>query len=480
LQPGADVRVLLSGTRAYEEAAPGCNLRGDLLIVLDDYQLKAEQKLLDWQDWGLFDEAGVGKTFPVISAALHRRAPRLVTMPAYLIPQFTGMIHQFDRELTVATTLGDGKGAKTAALESNADFILASYHTWSAVDVGRMRYPQLLNRSWGAYIFDESHRIRGRNSTWTKHIFKVRNADSKNRTTPIWHMTGTPLVRGPEDVWPFLHLCNRRAYNGFWDWVRYWCLVADTPWEPIIGGLQPGRGPEFRAMMQEYSMRRLCTDIPQLAGLEMRFRDIPVELPKSVYETMRVLKKRYLLSHPELENDEIFEHAGEVQAELRMMTTLPPTAAKPKLDALRGYLEDHSNERLIIFAWHQAVVDAALEVLRKLQPKRPAFQFDGRTSTKNKILAQEGYAEHEDAVIVATIAAMNAGVNLQQGHQCCFIEESYLPGENEQAVKRMLRRGQTRPVIVTRIRAARSVDETVWKQSHRRGNEIRNALGENR
>jgi len=448
------------------------------VIQLDDYQRDAVNELLARSEFGLFDEAGVGKSHPTIHAALQYPGSRLFTMPAYLIPQFAGMIKQYDPNLTIATTLLDGKAAKTAALESSADFVLASYNTWSTFDGAKPRYPQLHNRRWGACAFDESHRMRGMNSLWTKQVFKLRNADSKNRDTPVWWLTGTPLVAGPKDVWTFLHMCNRKAYPGFWDWAEHWCYVTDTPWERQVGKLRAGRSEEFRAMMRDYSMRRLCEQIPQLAGLEMVFKDVTVTLPASVYRMLKELQSNYRLRHEDLPEDVVFEHAGAIHAQMRLLTALPPTTAQPKLDAFRGYLEDHSAERIVVFAWHREVVEAAMRVVQKLSPKRPLYRFSGDSSVREKVTAQEGYAEHSNAVVVGTIAAMNAGVNLQAGHHCAFLEESYLPGENEQAVRRLLRRGQKRPVVVTRIRAADSVDNTVWRIAHKRGEAIRAAMGE--
>jgi SNF2 family DNA or RNA helicase len=450
------------------------------VFTLDDYQVVASDEMRSRRTFGLFDEAGVGKTHPAVVAALEFPAPRLVTLPAYLIPQFEGMIKQVDGNLTTATTLGDGPDAKHAALQANVDFVLSSYNTWGTFHNDAYRYPETFTRPWGAFIFDEAQRMRGYRSLWTKQVWKLRNADSRHRQTPIWELTGTPIVSGPADVYPFLHLCNRLEYPGFWSWAEEWCVITEDPWMKHVKGVRRGKEEAFRTMLREWSLRRRCEDIPQLRGLECRYKDIPITLPASVYKSMKTLVKEYRLEHPDLPEVYILEHSGEVNHRLRLMTTLPPTSAQPKLDGLVDYLEDRTGDRVVVFAWHREVVTAVLNRIRKRWPKRPIYRFDGDTSTNNKIAAQQAYQMCPDTVVVATIAAMNAGVNLQAGHHCVFIEESYLPGENEQAVKRLLRRGQTRPVIVTRFRAVNSVDEKVWKVSHERGETNRRALGEER
>jgi SNF2 family DNA or RNA helicase len=95
--------------------------------------------------------------------------------------------------------------------------------------------------------------------------------------------------------------------------------------------------------------------------------------------------------------------------------------------------------------------------------KRPCALFTGDVSTKQKIAAIEGYNEREDFVIVCTVAALKEGADLQAGNHIIFLQESVLPGENEQLIGRQRRRGQTKPVIVTRIYCKQSIDVAVHK-----------------
>jgi len=71
---------------------------------------------------------------------------------------------------------------------------------------------------------------------------------------------------------------------------------------------------------------------------------------------------------------------------------------------------------------------------------------------------------------------MKEGVNLQEAKTQIFLEESYLPSDNEQAIARSKRRGQTEPVTVYHIHANDSLDIKVHKQQGERETGILRAM----
>jgi superfamily II DNA or RNA helicase len=435
------------------------------MLVLDEEQAKEVDCLLDNSRWGLFNDMGVGKTLVAVRA-IERRVretglPALVTVPAYLIPQWLDGKSGFHRQapgLKVAAMDGDGHAARTDALNSGADVILTSYHNWTAKAPRDYHFHK---RKWGCLVFDEAHRLRGRNSQWTKKVYQLDNSDSKNKNVPMWFLTGTPIVHDGGDVYPFLHLCDRKLHSSYWRHVENWCVLEETPWGPIVGPIKSK--PDFYRMLAQYSSRRV------LEGQdEPVFDDIPVAMPPSVRAMIIKAKKEFVFEHPDLRDPVVMESAGAIWNAVWEMTSLPPTQANPKLDAMVGRLEDLAKERVIVACWHRSVANAALERIQKMNSevakgKRPCALFTGDVSTKQKIAAIEGYNEREDFVIVCTVAALKEGADLQAGNHIIFLQESVLPGENEQLIGRQRRRGQTKPVIVTRIYCKQSIDVAVHK-----------------
>jgi len=416
-------------------------------MELSPYQVTARDRLMANPRYGLFDEMGLGKTGVAVEAAVGlAQFPCLVTAPAYLLGNWRREILAWQPNAQVA--IADGERSKRDEVyASNADFILSTYNAWHT-------YPVLSRRRWGRYVFDEAHRMRGRNSLWTKAVFKSQNVESKNRDTPFWDLTGTPLVRDGGDLWPFLHRIDRQLFRGYWDFVERHCEISITPWDKLIGRLRDPRA--FATLMARYSLRRLASSIPELADLEHVTTTIRVDMPPSVLKTMREARKTYVLDHPDMESPVDFDSGGALVTKLRQMATLPPTATKPKIDAMMGKLEDSTGERVVVWCWFRDTAEYAAEMIRR--QRKHVYVVHGGTAPTKVDEAFVAYNENPDAVIVATISKLKEGANLQAGRRCIFLEASDLPADNYQAIARQKRRGQNQKVLVTKIIADRTVD----------------------
>jgi SNF2 family DNA or RNA helicase len=454
---------------------------------LAPYQEVSRDYLLATHKGGLTDEQGVGKTAPAIVAAHVRAtetgAPALVTVPAYLIPNWVREIKRFAPGATIAIAGGDGAQVRHDALNSNANFVLTAYHTWSTFDgdgktIPRVpRYPQLTQRRWACMLFDEAHRLRGRNSLWTKRLYKTQNVDSKNRATPIWFFTGTPLVRDPGDAFPLLHVIDKTVFTGYWKFVETFCEVEDTPWDKVVGQVKPGMEEKFWALMSQFFLRRLQKDIPELQGLEEFHHELQVQMPVSVLRTIAKAKKEYVIEHPDLEHSEFVDGGGALYNRLRQMATLPPTADKPKLSALVELLEDLPG-RVVVYGWYRDSVYAAAERVGKLQGdrKRATYVITGDVASKRRDNIIQAWAEQPNGALFATIGALQEGANLQAAHQLVFIEETELPAVMDQCVKRLKRRGQEHAVQVWHIRATGTPDIPIRNALEKRSEGIKRAM----
>lgn len=425
------------------------------MILLDDGQKQDVDLLVSHDRWGLFNETGTGKSYPAIEAAL-QNLPALLTVPAYLIPQWTRYVEQYAPGTTVRVI--DGRPVdKNEKLLTPADFTLVSYATWQGQDT---RYKQIIQQHtrWGCMVWDESQRLRGRNSSTTNSVFKAANKSSRNHDTPMWFLTGTPLVRDVGDLWPFLYLCDRKQFTSYWRFVKKWANVVETPWGSKVGTLLDPEA--FYGMVSQYSSRR------ELSGLDMpRLIDIPVEISRALHVMINQAKKSYQIEFPDgSRSREAVTSGSALWSKIRRWTTVNPIDShrSPKLDALKGLLDDNSQERVIVWVFYRDSARAVYDFLRQEVKDRPVGFHMGGNSTAENLSALRQYTK-EAGVLVATISSLSTGVNLQDGHVQVFLEESTLPSDNKQAVARQWRRGQTKPVLVYRVFAERTVDTSVRK-----------------
>lgn len=452
------------------------------MLELDDYQITAREFLAERAFAGLWDAPGVGKTAPSIDAAAQRIAdsygaagPTLVTAPAYLLPNWEYEIGRVVPGATVALADGKGSTARHEALQSDVDFILTSYNNWSAGKGKDYEYKELVTRGWSAYIFDEAHRLRGRNSRTTKHVYRVRRRDSTNVRTPVWGLTGTPIVNNPGDLYPMFYLWDKRRFPSYWKFVNEWCDIVTHPWGTDVGQLRTGMEEAFQALLGEFALRRTLRDVPKLATLEEEHKHYHVTMPASVRKTIAEARQNYIIEHPDLGKSDFVSGGGALYAKLRMLATDPPTAIKPKIDLLSQLLVAEENAGpAVVYVWYKSSAHAVTEALTKSY--RPVTLVTGDTPTDQRSAKVDEWKSQENGVLVATISSLKEGISLVNASSVIFIEHSELPADQEQCVARLKRRGQTQLVSVHHVWAKGTPDIAIKRAVIERETGLRRAL----
>lgn len=159
------------------------------------------------------------------------------------------------------------------------------------------------------------------------------------------------------------------------------------------------------------------------------------------------------------------------------MSTLPPTQSNPVLDAVADLLEDHE-EPVIVWCWYRETANRLQEMISK-RLRRDAWIISGDVAQGERQSIIDQWEHRSNGVLVATIAALKEGANLQ--HSACqiYVEVSDLPSDNDQALGRSKRRGQTRPVRVYVIVPENTVAAKVYRnQAERRAATARALLEE--
>lgn len=436
-------------------------------LPLSDYQEVSRDFLLESEGVaGLFDEPGVGKTAPTIVAAWekHRETglPVLITCPAYLVENWAWEISRFaPAGATVSLANGSGPAARHTALQADADFVITAYSNWSAKSGGVFTYPELSARAWAVIVFDEGHRLRGRNSQCTKHVFELRRARSANAKTPLYVLTGTPILNNPGDLFPLLNLWNKTKFRSYWNFVGEFCKVVKTPWSTEVGQLRRGMEDEFQELIGSFALRRTLKDVPSLASLEHQDRDYYVTLPPSVKKMIDKAREEYVLEHEELETTEFVNGGGALYSKLRQLSTNPPTAEKPKIAFVRDLLEDRAGP-IVVYCWYKDSAKAVAEGLAKTG--RPVTLITGDVPTAKRGDLVESWKTHDAGILVATIASLKEGISLVHATDVIFLEHSELPADQDQCIARLKRRGQTKLVTVHHV-WARSTPDMAIKRS---------------
>jgi superfamily II DNA or RNA helicase len=426
----------------------------------------AIERMLAHTTFGCFDVQGAGKTVTAINTLLqYNEWPALITMPAHLVPQWRLQFERwgFPVEEIATAPRGCGPQHRIDALNSDAAVCLVSYNSWTNWDY----IPLLLDTKWRAFVFDEAHRLRkgkrgkvGSTSMWEAVRWLRTKTRTKHLSTPVWTLTGTPLVRDASDIWPFLCLCDSKQFGSRERFITDTCYTYQGAYGLKVGKV---RDPEaFGALLGRYSIRRDWSQIPSLAKIQRRDIELPLELDARTLARHRGIKRNYR----DPETDEPIGSSAQMLHALRRLSV--PT----KCDALTEWLEDHPGPVLVL-AWYKDTAHALASAVQKTG--RYPYVITGATSELDRKLAIAAY--QHGAVLIGTIGAMKEGWDsLQSGYQIVFAEQHFLSTDNEQAVGRLLRRGQTQPVLVTWMYALRSFDMRVRRSANQRQANIEQAL----
>jgi SNF2 family DNA or RNA helicase len=432
----------------------------------------------------------------------------LITCPAYLVENWAWEISRFAPDgATVALANGSGPTARREALQADAAFIVQSYANWSAKvpkpkstakeryspeDLeslatyeaaqpkpptgprpGEFQYPELHARQWAVCVFDEGHRLRGRNSQCTKHVQELRRARSANAATPLWILTGTPIVNNPGDLFPLLNLWRKRQFSSYWNFVGDFCRVTKTPWATEVGQLRKGMEEEFQELIGSFALRRTLADVPSLSGLEHVEKDYFVRLPASVNKTINKAREEYVVEHEDLEKAEFVSGGGALYSRLRQMATVPPTREKPKVDFVLDFLEDNPGP-VVVYTWYKDSARGVAEGLTK--SKRPVTLITGDVPTARRSELVENWKETKDGILVATISSLKEGISLIHARDVIFLEHSELPADQDQCIARLKRRGQTDIVRVHHVWARNTPDMAIKRGVYERTTGLKAAL----
>lgn len=177
------------------------------------------------------------------------------------------------------------------------------------------------------------------------------------------------------------------------------------------------------------------------------------------------------LSLEEIQTTKDFEILGHIAEVRRLMgIALAPQIADYASDFLDG-----SEEKLCIFAWHLEVLDIFENALSRFGTVR----VDGRKSANARQKAVDDFvASDKVRVFLGNIQAAGTGLDgLQKVCSHCYLAEpDWVPAQNEQAVSRLDRIGQTEIVSAEIFVAPGSISEKILVKALEKMNVIHRVL----
>lgn len=312
-------------------------------------------------------------------------------------------------------------------------------------------------------VLDEAHYLKNRQAKRTKYLYGqycrgdglVRFADR------VWLLSGTPIPNDVSDFWTHLKAIWQYPLN-FVDYTLYFCKTWNGQFGLKVLGNKAERMGEFKTLLQSIMLRRktekVLTELPP-----MWWQDTVVEVSgwddMAHIENPEERKAVELILQSALTQDDLSAKLDAIAPSMASMRRLTALAkAKPVAAQLSAELKDHAYDKVVVFAYHRAALEALREELAEFNP---AYVVGGMGNAERQAEIDKFQNDPDVRCFIGQITACSTAITLTAANQVVFVEMDWVPATNAQASKRCHRIGQSKPVIVRSFGLANSVDEIV-------------------
>jgi superfamily II DNA or RNA helicase len=418
----------------------------------------------------LADEPGLGKTAQALLAAQVANAyPLLAVVPNVVKTNWAREAELWTPNRSVTVVHGDGQ-----AIDGFADIVVINY------DVLDRHVDWIGGHGFRGMVVDEAHYIKNKKSQRSQNVLEVSDRIRHRITRPLlMALTGTPLINDIEDfraIWQFLGWIEERKPGN-----ALMAALEQTGYTPADHAFYPAARD---AVVDLGIVRRrkvdVAADIPA-----RRIADLPVELEGAVGRSIRDAEN-HLAKRLVARYQAALEHrrAGSVvdgidEALVRRVAEREVAEAgdtgtgdnvfamvrrigQAKADLAADYAAQlaRSAGKVVFFAKHLDVMDAAEELFTKRDIKHTSIRGDQTSTARQKAI--DTFTNDPDcAVIVCSLTAAGVGINLQVASNVVLAELSWTNAEQTQAIDRVHRIGQHEPVTAWRIIAAQTLDAKI-------------------
>lgn len=338
---------------------------------------------------------------------------------------------------------------KTDTVEPWAEIIIVNYDLITHSNL----FGQLSQIDFDLLVCDEAHYLKNMKAKRTIAVLAKNGLVHRAKRTVM--ATGTPVLNRPIELYPILKVLAPQVIAPYGDYFRFakrYCDAWQDGFSLNVNGAS--HTDELNEKLRKhYMIRRMASEVYKELP-KVRYQVLFVEQTAGVKASLKVLDDadRRDFQHQKLNID-----AGG-------LATLRRETADKKVDACIERIRDIVDQagKIVIFAYHHSVMDR----LEKELKEYGTVSLSGSHSQRQRQDAIQKFSTDPGTrVFIGQIQAAGQGIDGLQ--KCCsnvlFLESSWVPGEISQAIARVARIGQTKPVLVQFLIWADSVEEHLMR-----------------
>ena len=420
----------------------------------------------------LADDMGLGKTLQtlmVIERARelsHSRLPALIICPTSVMLNWRSEIQKFLQRSAVVVYHGSNRQGflnRIKEATSPRGSTDTSLYVITSYDTARIDCEDLNRIPWLYVVVDEGHNIKNPDAQRTRAIKTIAGQHKLA-------LTGTPIQNKLEELWSLFDFAMPGFLGRRDSFRQKYSNGNRVDWAAVEQTLKP--------RIRPFYLRRLKTDVakdlPDKIIVDTRVELTPrqVKLYKQAISSTEYKKLVEELDEKGVGRSQ--PHILAVLTKLRNICNHPhlldegfmPSDAKVddsgKLDHLRELMEEivESDHRVLLFSQSTRVLDIIGHHFIEWGVR--SLRIDGSTAATNRArLAEEFNRNSQIHCFLLSTKAAGVGLNLIGADTVIFYDHDWNPANDNQAMDRAYRIGQTRNVTVYRLISKGTIEEKI-------------------
>lgn len=371
-------------------------------------------------------------------------------------------------------------------------------------------FPELFETIWESLVCDESHlALLGRKTQTRKGFVKLY---AMNKIA----ISGTPYRGKLEKFWGVLNWLNPEVFTSYWNWAKSYFEVSKNAFNGYeIGNLLPHRQEAYDQMLSRYVLRRTKQEVaPELPAKQYAGTPLDLDNPESTvgvwlemdaaqariyaemarealahidggdltangilaelirlkqfsscswrFEEVKVTKRE---GHNLLDFlDEYIDTSEYERGTFESIEYKPiPQLPSNKFDWLLEFVEQRKDTgaKVVIASQYTAIINLFAKELEAKGHRSYLLTGETKDSKRAEIIAQ--FQDPSDPVQIFFINTMAGGVavTLDTADELVFLDETYIPDDQEQVEDRIHRVSRMHNVTIYYLRSLGTVEETI-------------------
>ena len=411
--------------------------------------LKATTKLAGYQEEAvafilhhahtclLADDMGLGKTLEAIAAAQFLSGRVLVVCPASAREVWKREVGKFTQERAEIVLRDDDAPTPQAIDEPPPKYVVTGYSNLEHVAIDAAQFDLV--------ILDESHYVKNAAAGRAK-LAREKLLGIPRRLV----ISGTPVMNTPDEVRAQLAFLHPDEWSdGAWFKRRF-----EEPFEEGTPDVRAAVLSRLRQFLEGVMIRReKSTALPDLPAKRIEWHRVQMPLEA---------RRAYAALEAEFEQAARSEGAGFLSSakaggKIERLKQAALAGKMPEVVAFaRGLLD--AGEKVVLFSRYRAALTSLEKELASFGP----VTLTGDTDPHERAEAERRFQEDAACrVFLGQLIAAGTAITLTAGTHAVFLDLDWNPANHRQAMDRIHRRGQTKPVFAHFFLAEGTVDDDV-------------------